>query len=417
VLWQPWVWTWWPESRWISSTYEETLARDLSELSMQLVKSEWYQERWPIELIKDAASNWKNAKGGIRRAVGIGGAITGKHAHFHIGDDLIKEQLSRLGTPSQIAAAIRKAVDFWFTTMATRETGKATARVLIGQRLGVDDPPGVAERDHSYEMMSFPARFEPERADRRDHRKVPGEVLCEERRDDAGWRELEKTIGPLAARAQLQQDPAPLGGRILHDEYLVHRYVELPNELRRTRNENRVGRGQRWGIFGDLGFKGKEGHSRVALQVWAWFLAKAWLIDAVVEHVGFLGSLTMIRDLRAAYPFITEVCLEDAANAPACVETLKDEIPGLVLEPMGGGTLARTQSKTGLWAAGSVMLPIDAPFMGGSQGFIAEHAGFDGMKTRPDDQVSASSLALVHFTSGNSDGPAWAKAMNRIKGR
>jgi phage terminase large subunit-like protein len=180
----------------------------------------------------------------------------------------------------------------------------------------------------------------------------------------------------------------------------------------------RTGPGQIWGIYGDLGFKGHEGHSRVALQVWVWFQACGWLIDALVDHVGFLGSVQMIRDLRVAYPWITSLCLEDAANAPAVVDAYKGVIPGLVLEPHGGGALARIQGVLGLWRAGNVMLPMEAEFMGGSQGFVAEHQGFDGMKTRADDQPSTSGLALrhLHALAGEDEEPDWVAAQKRIRG-
>jgi hypothetical protein len=416
VLWQAWVWTWWPQSRWVSCTYEQSLASDLSRISRDLVQSDWYQERWPLALTKDAESHWINEHGGSRRAVGVGGAITGKHGHFHIGDDLIKEQDSRLGSASMIADALGKGSSFWFVTMGTRKVAKAIARVLIGQRLGDDDPPGIAMRDHGYESLVFPARYELENPDPRDHRTEPGELLCEERCDDEGWKELEIQIGPRAARAQLQQDPPAAGGKILLAPWLEHRYDNLPSELQRTIIEKRIGVEQTWRMFWDMNFKGKEGHSRVAVVLVCRWHAKAWFADGEAQYGGIVMTLSMMRDWSARYPWVNDHRLEDAANAPAVQDLLDDEIPGINLESHGGGTLARTNASEGLWSAGSAMLPRSAAWMGGSDGFVAEHLGFDGSKRRPDDYVSVSSLALVNLFQGDGGEPAWVTAQKRIRG-
>lgn len=414
VLWQTWVWTWWPESKWITCTYEKELATDLSRMSRDLVQTQWYQARWPLKLTKDADSHWINEHGGWRRAVGTGGAITGKHAHFHVGDDLIKEQDSRLGSPGQIARVMAQANSFWFTTMGTRKVAKAIARVLIGQRLHEDDPPGVAIRDHGYRSMIFPARFEPDRADERDHRKEPGELLCEERCDEQGWRDLEATLGPRAARAQLQQDPPSIGGKIIKSEYLSHRYIELPADIRRVIDHHQPVQGVLFRFFWDMNFKGKEGHSRVVGQLWSKYDGRAWLIDAIAEHTGFLGALRMMRDFNSTYPFVQDHRLEDAANAPAVQEVLEHEIPGVNLEPVGGGNLARVQASEGKWAAGNIMLPHDASFMGGADGFVAEHLVYDGMKTRPDDHVAAASLATVNLFPATTT-QTWAEKLRKAR--
>jgi len=408
VLLQPWAWIWWPESTWITAAYDDPLAHRLSSKSRTLVEGDWYQERWPLGIKTSQGRFWENAKGGKRIAVGIGSRITGEHGHVVLLDDPVKEQLTRLGTPAQISAAVAKAVDFWFGTLSTRVVDYVAARILIHQRLHVDDPIGVAQRDHGYRVITYPARFDPDRADDLDHRKVKGEILCERMTEEALF-DLEIRLGPRAAAAQLDQNPVPLGGQLLKDEYLSHRYGVLPSDIQRTIESGVAGPGQRWITAWDLTFKGKPTSDFVVGQVWVAYEAGFYVIDQIRRQMGYMDTKQAMRDLAASYPWITAHVVEDAANAAAIDDDLGNEIPGIVMQSAASGCLARTQKSEGLWASGAVKIPEDAAWVGGSEGFVAEHLGFDGLGTRHDDQVSASSLALVHLHS--LAGSQWIAAM------
>lgn len=401
VLWQTWVWTWWPESRWITCTYEQDLASDLSQASLDVVRSEWYQKRWPLELKRDAARHWTNTLGGMRRAVGTGGTITGKHAHFHVGDDLVKEQDSRVGSAQSIAAALAKATGFWWGALATRVI-EVAARVMVGQRLHRDDPPGVAIRK-GYESIVLRMEYRELGADSRDQRTYEGELLHEARFPQERVDKMRQDLGPAAAAAQLDMDPEPPGGQLLKPEYLSHRYKALPAKLQGWLDgDHAMPRGTKTGIYGDGTFKGKPTSDFVVYQFWARFESEYWLIDQVRGQWGFNDACQQLRDFIAKHSWVKGdelvpkamvVKLEDAANAPAMEDALKDEIPELSLSPMAGGCLARQQQVEGqCWAAGIVHLPADAPWM---PVFLEEHAHYDGLGTRHDDTVSTSGTALM----------------------
>lgn len=415
TLWQPWVWTWWPESKWITSTFEQELASDLSQASLELVQSSWYQSIWPLKIVKDATRNWVNEKGGWRRAVGTGGTIIGKHAHFHVGDDLIKEQDSRLGTPSAISRVMEKANGFWFKTMVTRKVGQAIARVLVGQMLHIDDPPNKAIK-RGYESIIFPMEYDEATADPRDHRSSEGELLCEARCDYEGVRALEVDLGPAGASAQLQQKPIPPGGRLIKPDYLANRYARLPGRLLGWLEGSRnTLQGAVCRIYGDTTFKGKVTSDFTVFQCWVKYEGEYWLIDQVRGQWGFLVAKQQLRDFQRAHPRALTTKLEDAANANPMVEDLIREIPGLQLAPMGGGCLARQQQVEGIWSSGMVRLPLDVPWMGGSDGFLAEHLDYDGLGTRHDDTVSASGLALLDLSGGSATtyNQTWGKVLGR----
>lgn len=414
VLWQPWVWTWWPESRWITCTYEQSLANDLSGDSRALVNSEEYQRAWPLKIVRDADRNWKNEKGGWRRAVGTGGPITGKHAHFHVGDDLIKEQESRLGPPQAIAAVMHKAATFWFGTLITRAIKLGlTARVLVGQRLHPDDPAGQAMREHGYESIVFPMRFEAKRADPKDCRTIDGELLCEARCDEEGVTKLEYSLGNAGARGQLQQDPQPPGGQLIKPEYMMNRWELLPGKLQGFLEDpvanamvDVVG-----GVYCDAAFKGKPDSDPVCMQFWVKYDREPWLIDQILGQWTFDETCQHAVDFMARHPAASYFKVEDAANGPAMEDHMKGKIKGLQLAEMGGGCLARQQQSEGVWKSGVVHLPADAPWMGGSQGFVAEHEFYDGLGTRHDDQVATSGLALVDLMTERK--MSWSEKMRR----
>jgi len=408
VLLQPWAWTWWPESAWITAAYDDGLAQRLSIKSRRLVESSWYQERWPTKLRKITGGFWDNYSGGKRIAVGIGSRITGEHGHVVILDDPVKEQLSRIGSPAQISAAVAKATDFWFGTLSTRVVDYCAARILIHQRLHPDDPIGVAERDHGYRVIRLPARFDASRPDPLDHRTVEGELLCSRLTEEA-IRDIEIRLGPRAAAAQLQQAPVPLGGQLLVDEYMGHRYGVLPSDLARTMDTGVCSAGDRWISAWDLTFKGKATSDFVVGQIWAEHDGAYYLIDQIRAQAGYLATKAMMLDLAARYPWISTHIVEDAANASAIDEDLEGQIPGLLLVPHGGGCLARTQQVEGIWASGAVRLPGSSVWLGGADGFVAEHLGYDGLGLRHDDQVSASSLALLYLRGRSGGG--WVESM------
>lgn len=431
VLWQPWVWSWWPESKWITASYDDMLARRLSELSLELIRGAWYQSRWPVRLTRDSARHFKNSLGGERFAVGIGSNITGAHGHFIVGDDLIKEQLARLGSVNMIADAVARSVGYWFGTLSTRAIDYIAGRVLIHQRLHHDDPSGVAIQKHNYDSIVFPGHYDLTRADPKDHRTVDGEILCD-RLGEKVMARVALEIGPTAASGQIEQNPIPPGGQLLKAEYMIHRWTTLPAELIRSMESSQWSNDQSWIISGDLAFKGrrqskaKHGPDYTVLQLWCAHGPNRYLIDEVRGQFSFREAKLQLALFALRYPVTGTIILEDAANAAAVEDDLTQGLsssdltailetkgvkvsptwnPSIVLEPHGGGTLARTQSVEGVWHSGTVILPANALWVDSPGGFVDEHLRYSGADGETDDRVSASSLALLHLKD---DLPDWA---------
>ena len=149
-------------------------------------------------------------------------------------------------------------------------------------------------------------------------------------------------------------------------------------------------------------------------QVWCSSGGLRYLVDQVRGRWGFREARAQLIALAARYPVVGAHLLEDAANAAATAADLVGALPGVILEPVGGGSLARTQAVEGVWASGSVVLPDGLPWVDGPGGFVDEHTRFSGDGTETDDQVSASSLALLHLKA-RGDLPAWALAAQAVQ--
>lgn len=139
VLFQPWTWTRMPQARHITGSYAERLSLDLSRQSRDCVESEKYRDLFGIELRADQNTKgfFMNTKGGWRYATGVGGSVTGLHAHFICVDDPIDP----IGAMSDL---VLNEANVWINeTLADRKVDKAlTPTILIMQRLHQIDPTG-----------------------------------------------------------------------------------------------------------------------------------------------------------------------------------------------------------------------------------------------------------------------------------
>ncbi len=413
-----WVWTFDPERISCNATYGGPLALKSARRMRDLVNSDWYQALvggtpkilYPGSL---AAAYFENNKKGARFSGSVGGEITGNHFMDIAGDDLNKAMEGR----SLSGLGFEASWQFWSGDLSTRQAEPSlTTKLQIGQRLHVDDVGGRWVRDDpEVEILCLPMRYE---ADHPyvcpDDPRSEGELLWPDRFDDEAVAEMERRLGPSQAAAQLQQRPIPPGGQLLRTAYLSRRYDRLPGRLQGWLEGGQCPAGAAAKIYGDMTFKGKATSDYVVYQFWVAYQGLLYCVDQVRGQWGFRESKQRLLSFRAAHPQASAVLLEDAANAPAIVDDLAREIPGLGLAPMQGGCLARTQQAEGVWASEVVHLPAGAAWVGGSDGFEAEHLSYDGLGTRHDDQVATSSLAILDLSSGSAQAynSAWKAVLN-----
>ncbi len=312
---------------------------------------------------------------GVYKCAGIGGGITGMGFQYGIIDDPIKDQKE-----AESVAFRENLWDWYTTTFYTRR--EKDARILITlTRWQEDDLAGrllKTAQDNpkadQWEVISFPMIAEEGNPD--DPRK-PGEPLWP-------WKfpleELETAkigMGSYKWVALMQQRPTNPTGNILNRNWWKF-YKDSPANF-----DIMI---QSW----DCTFKGTDGTDYVVGQVWGKKKASRYLLDQVRARMNFPATLQAIKALSAKWPDAIGKYVEDKANGPAAIDTLRSEVPGLIPVNPKGGKVVRVHAVSPYIEAGNVYLPENAPWI---HDFIEECAAFPSSKY--DDQVDAMSQALM----------------------
>ncbi len=444
VMWPAWEWATVELSRqYIFATYSATLSRRDAIRHRNLVRSAWFQQRWPrvkIPFSERAAINFSNLAGGRRLSTSIKGGITGEHGNTIVVDDPTKP-LDAEGRRAVLGTELDAAIDWWKGTMSTRQADpKTTRRVIIMQRLNTRDLAGhvIEEEDeqgwvHLRLPMEFESRFpcvtrplrkryleaaeageepEPRIEIGGDPRTEDGELLFPNHFDAAEVATLKKRLGPRGTASQLQQRPSPLEGAIFKAYWIQYwgypgsRFANLPERIRLI---------QAW----DMTFKGQppKGKKRsfVAGQVWGAAGPDMFLLDQERGQWELTEQLRALARLTRRWPKAHRKLIEDAANGAAVVSAAKKKVAGLKLVPTGGGSEARAQAAATYFEGaeelepGHVWLPHPsiAPWV---VEYVEELLAFPNGAN--DDQVDATTHAVVYLGAGASK--MYSEAMANI---
>jgi predicted phage terminase large subunit-like protein len=383
VFWPAWVWTFKPETKWIYASYSMNLSRRDNLRTRRLIESEWYQTRFgkSFRQLKDnwGADKFVNDRAGFRMCTSVDGTVTGERADFQVCDDPIKPQ-------DVTKTSLKNCLEWWNETMSSRLVDfKKSARVIIMQRLHVNDLAGEMLRAGGYEHLCLPMEFEPKfhchtTIGFRDPRNIDGELLWPEKCPQDAVKEIKKDINSeRGIAAQLQQQPVPHSGAIFKRDGVQY-YETLPRVTTIVSS---------W----DCTFK-ETGSSYVVGQVWGvTHDGKSYvLIEQIRNHLSFSATLAAIRKLALTYPTSSAHLIEEKANGSAVIDMLRDEIPGLTPVLPQGGKETRAHAVESLWSNKSVLLPHPKikPWV---SDFVQEVLDFPC--SLHDDQVDAMTQALT----------------------
>lgn len=383
VFWPAWVWTFRPESKWIFASYAMNLSRRDNLRMRRLLESEWYQARFG-ESFRPLRDNWGadkfiNDRAGFRLCTSVDGTVTGEHADVQVCDDPIKPQ-------DVSKTSLNNCLEWWNETMSSRLVDfKKSARVIIMQRLHVNDLAGEMLRAGGYEHLCLPMEYETKfhchtSIGFNDPRDKEGELLWPEKCPADAVAEIKKDINSeRGIAAQLQQQPVPHSGAIFKRDGVYH-YEKLPTIATTVTS---------W----DCTFK-ETGSSYVVGQVWGVTsdCNHYVLIDQIRDHLSFSDTLSAIRRFAHRYPMSSAHLIEEKANGSAIIDMLRDEIPGLIPVLPQGGKEARAHAVENLWSNKCVMVPNPEkePWV---KEFIQELLEFPC--SLHDDQVDAMTQALT----------------------
>lgn len=375
-----------PESKIGIVSYAASLARTSSQSVRNDIRS---HPEWGLELAPDngAASLWTldGHRGGVMSA-GIEGGLTGRPLDCLIIDDPLE------GEAQALSEVYRKSNwNWWKTTGSARLSPQAIVIVVMTRwheddlvgRLRIDDPDG-------WRYINIPAQCD---SDDDILDRLHGEYMISATgRTRAEWDQRKKDQGSRGWQALSQGDPTSPAGTIFKREWWVtspikHVLVHANGRKQAIGVDTVI-------ISVDAAFKDTKDSDYVVMQVWGKRGAKAFLLDEVRDRMDFPTTCSTLVALCATWPQAHIKIIEDKANGPAIISTLKAKVPGLIPFTPVDSKEARAHAVAPFCEAGNVELPDpkDAPFV---LAFIEELAGFPN--AAHDDRVDACTQALHRF--------------------
>jgi predicted phage terminase large subunit-like protein len=374
VCWPVWEWISRPSLRYITASYDLDLATGFAVKSRDLIRSGWFQDRWPQLQLKrdqDLKRSYANTRGGERLATSPSGQGTGKHAHRIVIDDAMnaREVVSE--------AKLAEVADWHDGTLSTRFADPKTGvEVIIQQRLAERDLAGhvLGDTGNGWHVLCLPERYEAKhpfvcprevvlpsgRVLPGDLREEEGALLCPERVGPAENAQRVEVLGAHRAAGQLQQRPAAREGAILKRggwRFYPARFLEGEREyLPRF-----TGLLQSW----DTAFKDRTSSDYVVGGLWGQLGADLYLLALRRDRMGLSATKDAMRAMTAmaadGWPRLPmRVLIEKSANGVEIIEELKREIRGIVPVVASTSKVARAEAAEPALEAGNVYLPGQA---------------------------------------------------------
>lgn len=403
VMWPAWEWLRDPRIRFLTASYDKTLAvRDavksrrilLSPLYLQLNRQADGDQGFMLSGDQNVKSRYENNRTGHRICTSPGSAATGEGGDRILVDD--PHPVKEAESDEQ-----RKAViDWWDQTMSTRRNDpKTAARVVIMQRLHEGDLAGDCIEKGTYDHLCLPLLYESDHPHPSrtalgfvDPRTEDGELLLPERIGPEEAEELKKDLKIYSFVGQMQQRPAPSEGGIFQREWFDHFEIEPPLDRmdRVITSWDATFKGKRRGHAGEV--EEVKNRSYVVGQVWAFAGAHSWLLDEARGQWDVSETIEAMKRIRKRWPMASAHLVEDKANGPAIETLLRDTIPGIVLVSPRGSKIQRALAIQTYCKSGNVHIPppSHAPWVGA---WIHEITTFPF--ARNDDRVDAMTQALI----------------------
>lgn len=419
VLYPAWLWIRWPTERMLFGSYALTLAMSDSTKTRRMVKTEWYQKRWPHVVLtddQDTKSAFENTHTGKRQITSVGGPTTGLGGTHLILDDPHNAQQAE-------SAIVRETTIQWVReAWSTRMNPGRGVQIVVMQRLHQNDVSGYYLSEGGWDHLCLPTEYEGEKKVTSigwvDPRTQPGDLLWPERfatpRGQKDLASLKKTLGSVGVAGQLQQRPVPRGGSTFKREWLrfwFHDDGPSPDPVCYPKPDGTFFECEQKVLgqlnFGtllhswDLAFKGGEKNDFVVGQTWARGhkdrKADHYLLDQIRGNFDFVETVAEVRKLAGRWEPGT-ILVEEKANGAAVISSLKGEVPSIVPVNPQGGKQSRASAIAPMFEAGNIWLPH--PRMPGYewvQAYIDELTMFP--RGANDDQVDATTQALIRMRS------------------
>lgn len=381
-----------PKLQIVSCSYSADLAQRFNRRVQRLIDTPAYRKLFPKTRLNsklvanDSRGNWlRNTEvfeivkyGGSYKAVGVEGPLTGNPVDIGIIDDPIKDSLDAQ------SKTIRNRAWEWYNDVFNPRTHNRSKRVLVMTRWHEDDLAGrLLAHEDDWRVIIFPAIKEDDTNP--DDPRAIGEALWPDRHSvekiNAVRRASERTFISL-----YQQRPAPAeGGTFLRKWFKMYVLAGRPPAFEKIV--------QSW----DCTFKDTVMSDFVVGQVWGKIGVASYLLDMVRGQWSFTETIKQMRLLSEKYPESDAKYIEDKANGTAVIDTLQNEIAGIIPVTPTESKESRAAAVSYVVEAGNVYLPEDEPWI---DELIEEIAVFPN--GAHDDRVDAMTQALKKLYKGDS---------------
>lgn len=417
------AWTWGevsPSIQFLRTSYADRLSIRDNVKCRRLIQGTWYQERYRHKFVLTSDQNEKirfdNDQNGYQIATSFGGTTTGEGGDVILIDD--PHNLKHI-----YSEAVRGAdIETWDRVYTSRLNDEKTGHyIIIMQRGHKLDLTGHLEADPDFEILRLPMEFVPEKKcftsiGWEDPRTERGELLNPGRFSVENNEKRKAGPSRMTSRdysAQYQQEPVEPGGNIfksiwwrfwypvtwkkapppvtVHDEN--GNVVQLPQKPLPFALVDHL---QSW----DMSFKGGQGNSRVAGGVWARAGADKYLLDQECDHMEFTGARDAVKIVTKKWPQAVLKLIEGAANGPAIISALRDEIEGFVEVKADRSKVARASAETAQFEGGNVWIPHPHVYPWVAE-YMSEMEAFSN-DDDPSDQVDQTTQALFRLRTGSS---------------
>lgn len=371
-----------PEWRIGAASYADSLANTMAQSVRVNLASPEHQRLFPAPQGKrkfalDRMGEFSAPNGGGSYiGVGVGAGLTGRPVDIGIIDDPTK------GESEALSETVKESHWNWYQSVFTTRLSQQSGQIVMATSWAEDDLPGrILElyRDNPrLTHLRFPAINLPDEVGYNPD--LPEGALCPE------LHSLEKLYEDKAGKsdywwaALYQQSPRALGGNVFKESGIQYYFPkDLPKHFEKVVTS--------W----DCTFKDTDGTDFVVGQVWGKSGANVYLLDQVRKRMSFTATLKAVIDFKDKWPIARETLIEDKANGPAVIDTLKAHVPGIIPVEPDGSKLARAHAVTSYWEALNVWLP-DASIAPWVRPLVAELTAFPA--AAHDDQVDSMTQAL-----------------------
>ncbi len=384
-----WALTQNPDLRIVTASYSQSLANRNGRAIRNTIST---HPELGLRIAPDngSVSEWQLAghDGGVL-SVGIGAGVTGRPADMLVIDDPIKD---RKEADSEV---FRDSRWDWWTDAASTRLAPGAPVVVILTRWHEDDLAGrllAAPDGHLWRVLNIPAEadHDPAAGETDALGREPGEFMVSaRRRTTRQWEATKVRVGSRTWASLYQGRPSAAAGDILKREWW--QYYTQPLHLVREDGTCVVNGFDDLLISWDLTFKDTKASDYVVGQVWMRRGADAYLLDQVRDRMDFPRTLAEVGRLARRWPQAALKIIEDKANGPAVIASLRRKVPGIVPEEPQGSKVARASAVAPLIEAGNVWLP-NVSFAPWVDQFVEECAAFPN--ATHDDVVDALSQGL-----------------------